>query len=81
MDKSEQLIEAVEALKTELKDRVLSDDVVESVSADVGRLLTKLKECPPSKKHSVLELQGLGKEFWRSIDVEEYLRKERDSWG
>jgi hypothetical protein len=31
-------------------------------------------------KHSILELKGLGKEYWRSIDVEEYIRQERDSW-
>jgi DNA-directed RNA polymerase delta subunit len=31
--------------------------------------------------HSIMELEGLGKEFWRSIDVEEYLSQERDSWS
>ena len=24
---------------------------------------------------------GLGKEIWRDIDVDEYLRRERDEWG
>jgi hypothetical protein len=31
-------------------------------------------------KHSIMELKGLGKESWRSIDVDEYLRQERASW-
>ena len=31
-------------------------------------------------KRSIMELQGLGKELWRAIDVDEYLRQERASW-
>jgi hypothetical protein len=31
-------------------------------------------------KHSIMELKGLGKDYWRSIDVDEYLRQERASW-
>jgi len=30
--------------------------------------------------HSILELEGLGKEIWESIDVDQYLQQERDSW-
>ena len=30
--------------------------------------------------HSILELEGLGKEIWESIDVDRYLQQERDSW-
>jgi hypothetical protein len=26
------------------------------------------------------DLAGVGEDFWRSIDVERYLREERDSW-
>jgi hypothetical protein len=32
------------------------------------------------EKHSLRELKGLGKSIWRKVDVEEYLRKERDNW-
>ena len=32
-------------------------------------------------KHSILELKGLGKEVWEGIDVDEYIRQERGSWG
>ena len=33
-----------------------------------------------SKKRSILELEGLGKELWEGIDPDEYVAKERDSW-
>jgi hypothetical protein len=33
-----------------------------------------------AKKHSILELKGLGKEIWDSVDAQEYVDKERDSW-
>jgi len=32
-------------------------------------------------RHSVLELQGLGKEIWEGIDPQEYVDRERASWG
>lgn len=32
-------------------------------------------------QHSILELKGLGKEVWEVIDVDEYIRQERGSWG
>jgi hypothetical protein len=33
-----------------------------------------------SRKHSLLELEGLGEEIWSRVDVEEYVGRERDSW-
>ena len=32
------------------------------------------------KKHSILELKGLGKDLWSDIDAQEYVDKERDTW-
>ncbi len=32
------------------------------------------------KKRSILELEGLGKEIWESIDAQEYVDRERDTW-
>lgn len=32
------------------------------------------------KKSSLLELEGLGEEVWTQIDVENYLKQERESW-
>ena len=31
-------------------------------------------------KHSLLELEGLGEGIWSKLDVDEYVRQERDSW-
>jgi hypothetical protein len=41
------------------------------------------RECAdvlPSRKRSLLELRGLGKEIWEGIDPGEYVKQERDSW-
>ena len=31
-------------------------------------------------QHSIMELQGLGKEIWQDIEVEAYIEEERVSW-
>lgn len=33
-----------------------------------------------AKKHSLLELEGLGAETWSKVDIKEYLHRERESW-
>ena len=33
-----------------------------------------------ARKHSLLELEGLGEATWSKVDVDEYIRQERDSW-
>jgi hypothetical protein len=33
------------------------------------------------RKHSILELEGLGKHIWEGIDPDEYVRQERDAWS
>ena len=32
------------------------------------------------RTHSILELDGLGKEIWAGIDAQEYVNKLRDEW-
>jgi len=34
----------------------------------------------PRKRGRLSELKGLGKETWEGIDVDQYIREERDSW-
>ena len=34
----------------------------------------------PVKRHSIVELKGLGKEIWKDIDAREYVDRERNSW-
>jgi hypothetical protein len=31
--------------------------------------------------HSIMELEGLGKEIWQGIKAQEYVEKERASWN
>ena len=44
----------------------------------VGQLSGELDRQP---RRSLLELQGLGKNVWQGVDVDEYLRQERSSWN
>lgn len=47
----------------------------------VEELLETIRHQEPRKrKHSIRELKGLGKEMWQSVDVDQYLEEERDSW-
>ena len=32
-------------------------------------------------KHSIMELEGLGKETWQGLDAQEYVNQERASWN
>lgn len=32
------------------------------------------------QRHSILELHGLGKEIWRGVDPEDYVKRLRDEW-
>jgi len=54
--------------------------------ADQLRLLEDLaalvrRRVAPQARRSILELQGLGKEIWRDVDVQEYINRERASWN
>ncbi len=35
----------------------------------------------PGRKHSLLELEGLGKEMWKNVDVDDFIEEERNSWN
>ena len=54
--------------------------------ADQLRLIAELAatlrgEVERQPRRSLLELQGLGKEVWQGVEVDEYLRQERSSWN
>lgn len=49
-----------------------------SLSQEVIHLLSRGVEEP--EVTSILELQGLGKDLWRRLDVDRYLEEERSSW-
>ena len=40
-----------------------------------------VKNSNSNKKHSILELEGLGSEIWQNVDAKQYVAEERDSWN
>lgn len=48
---------------------------------ELSRLMRQRVTLTPKPKHSILELEGLGKELWNGIDAQEYVNQERDSWN
>jgi plasmid stability protein len=49
-----------------------------SVAQEVTHLLSEALE--PQRVLSILELKGLGKEYWREINAAEHVERERASW-
>ena len=47
----------------------------------IAELAGRLGHLERRPRRSLLELRGLGKSAWQGIDVDEYLRAERSSWG
>jgi hypothetical protein len=33
------------------------------------------------ERHTLLELEGLGASVWSKVNVDDYIRRERDSWN
>ena len=46
-------------------------------------LATVLKKAmqPRVKRHTLLELEGLGADVWAKVSAVDYIRQERDSWN
>ena len=36
---------------------------------------------PGVKRHNLLELEGVGADVWSKVNIENYVRQERDSWN
>jgi hypothetical protein len=72
------LIARLEALKQAVEENGVSEEVARAVYEELRRVDSLFPE--GVKTHSIMELEGLGAEYWRSIDVEKYLEEERASW-
>ena len=57
----------------------LSDDDQLRLLADLAAIVRDHK-IKPKQKRSILEFEGLGKEIWEGIDVDQYIEGERNSW-
>jgi len=51
-------------------------NLLEVLSSVLKKRIVPMK----AKKHSILELEGLGEGIWSKVDLEEYVSRERDSW-
>lgn len=49
-----------------------------SVAGHVRKLIEE--DVARAKRYTVDDLKGLGAEIWEDVDIEKYVRKERDSW-
>ena len=46
----------------------------------VEELKGMIEDDEKKELHDVTEFRGVAKDFWKDIDVEEYINRERDSW-
>ena len=51
-----------------------------SLVQEITMLLADAVKMKGGATHSILELQGLGKELWKGIDSAKYVDAERESW-
>ena len=54
--------------------------VARNINAVVRRQIRRALRRSQPEARSILELRGLGKEMWRSIDSTAYLAEERNAW-
>jgi prevent-host-death family protein len=79
-------VSAVEARQKlgELLNRVAllgEEIIIERAGKEIARLSPIENKTPPSRsKLDFRKAAGLGKEIWKDIDVDAYLRRERDEW-
>lgn len=66
----DEVLNGIQKLSPEEQTRLL-----EELAAQVGA------RGGAQKRRNLLELQGLGKEVWKGVDVQEYLDRERRSWN
>jgi hypothetical protein len=57
---------------------LLTPDEQLQLLADIVAMLRQQITAGP--QHSIMELEGLGKEIWQDVDVEKYIDEERNSW-
>ncbi len=56
----------------------LSVDEQLKLMEELAKMLDDRQSSQP--KHSIMELEGLGKDIWQGIDAQKYVDRERQSW-
>jgi hypothetical protein len=74
------LLQELEELSATLRGRELSDALIEKLTESVREIKREIENPRVYDPTRLRELKGLGKELWQSIDVNEYIKQERDSW-
>lgn len=70
----------IDELREAIRRKLLSPEDLERLLKDLEAIEEGLKDKPDRPMRSLMELEGLGKELWQSVDVDAYLKQERDSW-
>ena len=56
------------------------DEQLKLLAKMAEELANNGEETEPTKKRSLLELEGLGAEIWEGIDAQEYVNELRNEW-
>lgn len=69
---------ARDEILNQFQSRSLSEQIelLEELKAIISRQLSAQSQ----PRHKAREFRGVGRETWKDVDVEEYLRQERASW-
>jgi hypothetical protein len=78
MTEKERLAERLAQIRTAVLEQDLSEDALAALSRQIDEISVPGPKLRPRPR--ILELEGLGADLWRSIDVDKYIREERDSW-
>ena len=66
-------------------DDILKRAEVELTSEEKKKLIRELTRRSDLRDagsaHSILELDGLGRELWKNVDADEHVEKERENWN
>ena len=73
-------VDVVVSQIAELSDVELEELRVRMAEAS-PKLLAQTADGTPGATRSIMEAKGLGKDFWRLMDVDAYIKRERESWG
>ncbi len=77
------LLASMQNRQTEVRGKggsLRADDKLQ-IFTDLAEVLGQQQQIQTKPRHSILELEGLGKEMWEAIDVDQYIEEERNSWG
>ena len=80
MTTAEELTRELDEIRASLQTKALAPADLDQLREHLAAIERKLNASPTKPRRNILDLDGLGMEMWRSIDTEEYLKRERDSW-